>query len=122
MVNTLKLRLKCTVYHIAKLLGLFKLAVKLTENEYRILCYHSGSIHDEHLFWPGVFISKSVFERHLQLINQYQFDVLSLDTLIKQVLEETPLKKKLILTFDDGFYSTKQIIEPILIYFTPYAP
>lgn len=109
-----KVTLKSTIYKIAKLLGFFKLALKLTENEYRILCYHGGSIHDEHLFWPGVFISEGIFKKHLTLIRKYNFKVLPLGETVKKAKQHELPRRSLVLTFDDGFYSTKKVIEPLL--------
>ena len=112
--RTIKLNLQCLFYHMAKLLGLFRLAVKLTENDYRILCFHSGSIHDEHLFWPGVFMTKAKFKKHIALIKKYCFNVLPLDEVVKNAGHQNLAKRSLVLTFDDGFYSTKKIIAPLL--------
>lgn len=105
--------IRLLVYGLAKSLGLFRLALKLTENDYRILCYHGGSIDDEHIFWPNVFISEDVFKKHLNLIQKYHFKVLPLDEVIKNASQYKVLKKGLVLTFDDGFYNTKTI-EPLL--------
>ena len=91
-------------------MGLFKLALKLTENDYRILCYHGIAIKDEHLFWPGIFITQELFKKHLQIIRKYQFNVLPLNDLVNK---QHQCKRALVLTFDDGFYSTK-LIEPLL--------
>ena len=113
-IKNFKLGIKCTIYYIAKLFGLFQLAIKLTENDFRILCYHSGSIHDEHLFCPSVFITPIILKKHLQLIEKYRFNVLPLDIVIKKTIQKDLSKRSLVLTFDDGFFSTKQIIEPIL--------
>lgn len=109
-----KLILRCSVFYVAKIFGLFRLALWLTENDYRILCYHGGSIDDEHLFWPGMFISSTVFEKQLKLIYKYQFNVLPLDLVVKKARLHKLPKKSLVLTFDDGLYSTKKILEPIL--------
>ena len=104
---------KCIIYYSAKSLGLFKLALKLTENKSRILCYHGGSIEDEHLFEPTVFISTEVFKKHLQLIKKYQFKVLPLDTLVDDMANRRLQKRSLVLTFDDGLYNTT-LLEPLL--------
>lgn len=113
-IQSFKIALKSMIYHIAKLLGLFKLAVKLTDNDYRILCYHSGSIHDEHLFWSGVFITENIFKKHLKLINRYHFNVLPLGEALKKAKQYKIPRRSLVFTFDDGFYSTKKVIEPLL--------
>ncbi len=111
---SMKIILKSLIYYIAKLLGLFQLALKLTENEYKILCYHGGAIHDEHLFWPGVFISEKRFKQHLDVIRKYSFHVLPLSQAIEKASRHDLPKNTLIFTFDDGFFSTKKVIEPLL--------
>lgn len=113
-VQQFKNVIKIIFYQVAKWLGLFHLALKITGKESRILCYHGGSIQEEHLVQPGVFISKPVFKQHLQLIDKYRFSVLNLNELIKKATQNNLPSKSLVLTFDDGFYNTQQIIEPLL--------
>lgn len=122
-----KLAIKCLCYYLAKSLGLFKLAMKYTENENRILCYHGGSISDEHVFLSGMFISQKIFKKQLQIIKKYGFNVLPLDAVVKQLKAKTLPKKSLVITFDDGFYNTmtlepllKEFCYPATLYVTTY--
>jgi peptidoglycan/xylan/chitin deacetylase (PgdA/CDA1 family) len=103
------------------------LAVRLTENETRILCYHGGSIEDEHVFNSSVFISLKGFKKHLQLINKYQFKVLPLDDIVNGINQRVLPKRSLALTFDDGFYNTtllesslKEAKYPATLYVSTY--
>lgn len=109
----MKTAIKCTIYYLAKALGLLRLASTFTKNQYRILCYHGGSLFDEHVYMPTMFISNERLKRHLQLIEKYHFKVITLDELVKNVEENQIIPNSLVLTFDDGFYNTKAV-EPLL--------
>jgi peptidoglycan/xylan/chitin deacetylase (PgdA/CDA1 family) len=106
-------KLKQTVLRLSKYLGLFQLARYLTRRELRILCYHGISVGRESSFRPQLFIDRGVFERRLEYVVRRGFKVLRLEDAISQLKNGT-LLNTLVITFDDGFYSTYKHAVPLL--------
>lgn len=102
-------------YTGAKALGLFKLAAYLTRHDLRILCYHGGALQDETEWRPSNFIRSETFRHRLQYIKEYGYRVISLDEArAYQKLGRFP-PKALVITIDDGFYSTYLQMVPLLV-------
>lgn len=105
---------KDTVYKIAKYTGLFQLCRLLTRNEARILCYHGLEIEDECAYVPGLFISPEVFAQRLEKITALKFNVITLQELYTHYNNKRIPRDTLVITFDDGFYSTYKFAVPAL--------
>ena len=108
-------RIKLFMYFFAKYLGLFRLAKFLTRNDLRIICYHGGNILDENKYNGLLFMSKRTFSNRVNWLLSNKFKVVSLN----EALEFNSMKNSdsvsVVITFDDGWYSTGSELLPVLI-------
>jgi len=106
--------LKTTAFSIAKIIGCFNLASYLTSDNLSIICYHGFSLNDEHLFRPGLFLSAELFEQRMRWLKKNGYQTISLDEAVQRMHNGSLNRKDLVITIDDGFYSTFSIAVPIL--------
>lgn len=99
---------------VAKSIGLFALARRLTASDLRILCYHGGSISDEHRFSPGLFMSKETFSARMHFLAREGYPVLSLDEAVTGLEQGAWPKSATVITIDDGWFGTYKVMAPIL--------
>jgi len=106
--------LKNIVLHLAKGMGLFALSRLLTRGIPRILCYHGGSLGDEHLFNPKLFCRPGLLDQRLHWLARKGFVPSSLDSLLEHnsatLRDGTPV----IVTLDDGWHSSSTDLLPVL--------
>ena len=76
--SVIKNAIRSAVLYTAKFLGLFDLSRSLTRQGLRILCYHGGSLLDEHRFSPGTFMSEETFQRRMDFLVRNKYPVLGL--------------------------------------------
>jgi len=107
-------KFKVAMLSIARRLGLFRIALWLTRDRLRILCYHGFALRDEGEFRPGMFMSRDTFEARLDTLRQYGFRVLPLGESIERLYAGTLPDRTLAITVDDGFHSVRQIAAPAL--------
>jgi peptidoglycan/xylan/chitin deacetylase (PgdA/CDA1 family) len=105
---------KTILLRTAKLIGLFDLARRMTARDLRILCYHGAALRDEHRFRPSLFISKSTFEARLQYLARQGYPVLSLETALKGLEQGDWPDAATVITIDDGWFGTYQVMAPTL--------
>lgn len=106
--------LKGIVLHVAKRTGGLRLARSLGPRGLPILCYHGYSLKDEHLFKPGLFHSMSVFEQRMDWLAREGFVTLPLDVALDKLGQGTLERNEIVLTIDDGFYSTLALAAPVM--------
>jgi peptidoglycan/xylan/chitin deacetylase (PgdA/CDA1 family) len=99
---------------LAKVVGLFALARKLTGGQLRILCYHGFALDDEDRFRESLFISRRRFAQRMRFLRQGHFPVLALDEAMRRLRRGTLPPAAVAITIDDGFYSTHAIAKDIL--------
>jgi peptidoglycan/xylan/chitin deacetylase (PgdA/CDA1 family) len=124
MSRTLK---KC-VYRGAQWLGLFRLARRLTAKQLRILGYHGFATGDEVEFRPQLFMDVREFRWRINHLLRHAYPVLSLDDALDRLRRSDLPACAVVLTFDDGAYSTWKLAAPLLqehrlpatIYLTTY--
>jgi peptidoglycan/xylan/chitin deacetylase (PgdA/CDA1 family) len=102
-------------YAAAKRLGLFAAARRFTGSGIRILCYHGVWIANDHFGGDALFMRPRTFERRLELIHQLGYPVIPLSMAI-DVLggKATAPPAAVVLTIDDGWYSTFSSMWPAL--------
>jgi peptidoglycan/xylan/chitin deacetylase (PgdA/CDA1 family) len=90
----------------AKWLGAFAVSRVLTRRGLRILCYHGFTMADEHEWNPGLFIRTDDFERRLQFLADSPYTVLPLDQALAAFDRGRLPSNTVVITIDDGFFST----------------
>jgi peptidoglycan/xylan/chitin deacetylase (PgdA/CDA1 family) len=119
---------KCAVFVLAKVLGLFALARRLTRERLRILGYHGFELNDEADFRPTLFMKADTFRRRLAWLAKARIPVLSLDEAVDALERGTLPPAAAVITIDDGFWGTVPIAceelakrgFPATIYVTSY--
>jgi peptidoglycan/xylan/chitin deacetylase (PgdA/CDA1 family) len=112
----------------AKYSGLFRLARLITRDNLRILCYHGFAVEDEHLFRPGMFVTPSTFTNRLNHLKRAGYKVAPLDDALAALDQGPVYAPTVVITIDDGFYSTLSIAStelvrhqfPATLYLTTY--
>lgn len=102
--------MKIIILHILKYLGIFSLSRKLISNEILIITYHGFEIIDESSFRPALFIKPETFAKRLQFLKTH-CNVIPLSDVLNF---PTQNKNSVIITIDDGWYSTLLIAAPLL--------
>jgi len=97
-----------------KLAGIFALARYLTRRGIRILCYHGVWLGEEGFPGDGMFMGVATFESRLKCIQSLGFPVLSLDRAIEGRSSKNLPPCPVVITIDDGWYSTYCSMLPAL--------
>lgn len=90
---------------LAKYLGLFIAARRLTRRRVRILCYHGFNLGDESDFRPKLFIRTETFERRMRYLATHGYRIISLDDACAGLAAGRHPDHAVVITVDDGFYS-----------------
>lgn len=114
--------------HVARAVGLFRVAERLTRRSLRIVCFHGLSLEDEHEFRPMLFMRPSTYRKRLAIIARRGLPVLALDAAVSALHDGTMPDRAVVLTFDDGFHDNfvhaiGPLVErgfPATIYVTTY--
>lgn len=116
-------QIKLSLLSVARLLGIFALCRWWFRDRVRVLCYHGFSFADEHLFRPKLFMTKQTFGERLNYLAKSPYHVVSL----QQALDN-PQPLQVVLTMDDGWSGTYQLVQPelaqhdfpLMLYVTSY--
>ena len=108
------LALKRTFYYLCKGIGLFHVARRLMRGRLRIICYHGFSLSDESLFLPRTFIDPDTFTRRMKYLSGANFTVIDLNMALDLLDRGALPPKSVVITIDDGFYSTYSAAFPVL--------
>jgi len=109
------MKAKQVFLHFTKWLGLFALCRSLTRNSPRIICYHGGSLGDEHLFNPKLFCRPGHIEHRLRWLDRKGFVPCRLDALLDEKKSRPNKGIPVIVTVDDGWYSSSSNLLPVLL-------
>lgn len=110
----MKKRILLLALRIAKLLGLFSLARRVTAHDLRILCYHGAALSDEHRFSPGLFMTERTFAERMAYLAREGYSVVTLDAAYEGLQGAGWCRGATVITIDDGWYGTYKIMGPIL--------
>lgn len=112
----MKSKIKLLVFLLARSLGLFAAARRLTASKVRILCYHGGCIGDESQYNPKLFCSADTLAQRMQWLQRKGFALVTLDQAVDAARAPAPGRQALTtaITFDDGWYSTARDMVPVL--------
>lgn len=111
---SIKQHIKLGVYNAAKLTGLFRVSRFLMRRRLMILCYHGFQHSDEAQFRPIMFMDKRRFAQRLDLITQGKYPVIPLSEGLLRLKNGTLPANAVVITIDDGLYSTLNQAAPIL--------
>lgn len=106
--------LKLLILWLAKHLGAFWLAQKLTSDQLRILCYHGVWIGDRPRMGEKLFMEPETFRQRLQLLKQEGYRVVSLSQGVDELKKGRLAPKSVVITIDDGWVSTRSHMLPAL--------
>ena len=114
ILMSVKQRIKLWVYTAAKLTGIFRISRYLMRRRLIIFCYHSFQYSDEAQFRPIMFMERQRFAQRLDLIKRGKYPVLPLSEGVTRLKDGTLPANAVVITIDDGFYSTLDQAAPIL--------
>jgi peptidoglycan/xylan/chitin deacetylase (PgdA/CDA1 family) len=97
-----------------RVLGAFKLAQFLTRKRLMILGYHGIAVGDQHEFEPFLFMQESTFRRRLEIVRARRMHVISLDDAVKRLQAGSICAGDIVITIDDGWWSTLEFAAPLL--------
>lgn len=110
----MKRKVLAIILRVAKAVGLFALARRLTAKDLRILCYHGAAVRDEHLFSPGLFMSRATFAARMDFLARRNYPVISLEAAVRGLAEGAWPKGATVITIDDGWFGTYAQMGPVL--------
>lgn len=108
------MKLRVALLTVARSLGLFALARRMTSGHLRILCYHGAALRDEHRFKPGLFISGETFERRMRHLADAGYPIVSLEEGVRMLRAGAVAPGATVITIDDGWFGTYKVLAPIL--------
>lgn len=99
---------------IARGLGAFALARRITRRDLRILCYHGLSLDDEEQFQPKLFMRIDTFRRRMRYLSDHGYSVLPLGNALDRLGTGTLPDHPVVITFDDGWLGIGTLAVPVL--------
>lgn len=114
--------------HVAKLLGLFRIARHATGHGLRILCYHGFALAEEYQYRSKLFIQKDLFRRRLEFLRRRGYPILPLREALPALREGRLPPGAVVITIDDGwrgvisqaFPIIQEMRVPVTLYVTTY--
>lgn len=107
-------RVKNGILWLCWTMGFFHLARHFAKHKLRILCYHGFANNGDCRFRPKLLMNGDAFRERLRLLAYYRFNVLSLDNALNGLRNGAPAPDSVVITFDDGHYSTFSVAAPAL--------
>jgi len=80
----------------------------------RILAYHGFALGDENRFRPELFMESTLFCRRIEYLLRKGYPILRLDDALQRLTERALPHNAVVITCDDGFYSTWALAIPFL--------
>jgi peptidoglycan/xylan/chitin deacetylase (PgdA/CDA1 family) len=100
---------------LLKKAGLFGLARKASQAGIRILCYHGVWRGSDRFAGDSMFMLERTFESRLALLRRLRFNVISLNEAVAALRGESTVPPDcVVITIDDGWYSTYAHMVPAL--------
>lgn len=106
--------MKNLIYYLAKYVGVFTLCRWLTRSDLRILAYHGIWLGPGH-FGNFLYMSAEKFTQRMQKLRDMKVPVLPLDEALKRQADGTLQNNTVVITIDDGWYSSYRYMVPALL-------
>lgn len=106
-------RVKLALLRVARALGLFALARRLTAGTVKVLGFHYVSLEDEGERFPSLFLGPEELRGRLDHLRG-RYRVVSLDEAVSDLESGRKGRGRVVLTFDDGLYNFAAAAAPIL--------
>ena len=84
------------------------------KNRVAILCYHSFSSSDEHLWDGSLYMQPEALEERFRFLKEQRYRVLALSDALERLQNGTLPERSVALTFDDGTRDFGNIVVPLL--------
>ncbi len=97
-----------------KALGLFALAQWITRRKPRILCYHGLWYGGDPKYGDCLYMDPETFEHRMDWLAHSGYPVLSLDEALRRLDDSSLPDRAVVITIDDGWYSTYRGMVPVL--------
>lgn len=108
--------LKLGILRLARSLGFFALSRRLTARGVRILCYHGLWLGEDGFSGDAMFMRRETFEARLGHLRAQGYPVVSLDDAVAALRDGRELPPAaVVITIDDGWYSTFSGMVPALV-------
>jgi len=107
-------KMKRIILHILKFCGIFYLSELFFRNKICVLCYHGVWLGDDGYPGDALFMSKDTFRRRMNFLNKNKYNILSLSAALDKIKSSCVLRKTVVITIDDGWYSTYKEMFPVL--------
>jgi peptidoglycan/xylan/chitin deacetylase (PgdA/CDA1 family) len=105
---------KQKVLSLARAVGGFALAERLTGGSLRILCYHGTWTISGPPYGECLFIEPAMFERRMARLARSGYPVLDLDDAVERLYAGTLPRNAVAITLDDGWRSSHSHMLPVL--------
>lgn len=102
------------ILHVLRVLGVFRFAQFVTRRRLTILGYHGIAVGDQHEYAPFLFMREATFRRRLETLHRRRLHVVSLDDAVKSLRAGDARQASVVITIDDGWWSTLQFAAPLL--------
>lgn len=106
--------IKIAIYAMAKMFGLFAVSRRLTADFPRIVGYHGGCLGDEWMYNGLLFMRRETFAKRIEWLESEGFQLVTLDDALLKAGMKSGNRPLVVLTFDDGWYSTGRDLLPVL--------
>lgn len=113
--TALKKKVLFGILFLARLLGCFYIARRLTAGSVRILCYHGAALDNENAFRGGLFVTPALFESRMDYLHKRGYPVVTLDEALEGLYGNATLPScATVITIDDGWLGTATKMADIL--------
>jgi len=114
--------------YLAKSLGFFWLARRLTGQGLRILCYHGFAVAEEYKYRSKLFIRGEFFRKRIEYLRREGYPILSLQEALNALADDRLPPCATVITMDDGWRGVytvglpiiRELEIPVTVYVTTY--
>src|SRR5437868_9948535 len=102
------------VLYLAKYLGLFRLARRLTGCGLRIICYHGFAVAEEYKYRSTLFVREEFFRKRVEYLKRERYPILPLRDALDALAAGRLPRCATVITMDDGWRGVYTVGLPII--------